>query len=48
MPEQKNNKAWSEKYKSKLQQAKEEVVRYQEIKTGLLKQLNWHGKTNFL
>ena len=37
LPEQKNNKAWSEKYKSKLQQAKEEVVRYQEIKNRIAK-----------
>lgn len=31
------NKSWSEKYKGKVQQAKEEVVRYEEIKNRLAK-----------
>ncbi|WP_018614170.1 glycoside hydrolase family 20 zincin-like fold domain-containing protein [Segetibacter koreensis] len=37
LPDQKNNNAWSEKYKTKIQKAKEEVLRYQEIKNKLAK-----------
>lgn len=32
LPEQNNQKAWSKKYQTKIKQAKEEVVRYREIK----------------
>lgn len=32
-----NDKAWSEKYKTRLQQARQEVVRYQEIKNRIAK-----------
>ncbi|MEO5998015.1 MAG: glycoside hydrolase family 20 zincin-like fold domain-containing protein [Chitinophagaceae bacterium] len=37
LPDQNNNKVWSEKYKAKIQQAKTEVIRYQEIKNRIAK-----------
>ncbi|HEX8279000.1 MAG TPA: glycoside hydrolase family 20 zincin-like fold domain-containing protein [Segetibacter sp.] len=37
LPDQKTNKVWSEKYKAKIQQANEEVSRYEEIKNRIQK-----------